>query len=229
MKNLFVLLLAAFSALSPIFAQAPQFKSGDNYTVFGLGIGIPIGQFGATKNLDTDGFAQSGIAINLDDSYFLTENFAILLSGYITFNSHNTSALSSAFSSAGLPNVNVSTRNNFFGLCATLGPMLVLPIGNQFNFKLRSGAGISYWETPEYEVSVQGVTLRITRASSWVFAFLLGAGVGYKISDGWELQLLGDFQSARPRFRFRDPSGGISESNLTTSLIAVSLGVAFEF
>lgn len=86
MKNLFVLLLAAFSALSPIFAQAPQFKSGDNYTVFGLGIGMPVGQFGATKSLDTDGFAQPGIAINLDDSYFFTENFAILFSGYITFN-----------------------------------------------------------------------------------------------------------------------------------------------
>ncbi len=205
---LFVLVSAFFTVKAQDYVRpsgnytAPETGTpieGSKKFVLGISLGaaIPSGSFASTnvKNSFWDfnstdsthlqGFAKTGFHFNITATYQFTDDFGLTL---LLGNSSNPFDINAFSSAIGYPAG--SQSSNFTTAEYLLGPCFSLPISNKFKFRVSLLAGIVTNNYPTIDVALNDTTTyEVTFNGATNFAYSIGAGIIYNVTDNIAVQL----------------------------------------
>ncbi len=229
-RILFFVFLIIFVLIQNIYAQG-GIKAGVT-----VGLSFPFSDFAKTdKNDSTSGFAQTGLSASIEGAYFLTQNLGLLGIFYYGIYSTDADALAKGFAEeiANLTGqtTSVKTEVGSWGVRNFMpGIIFLIPIDEKISVNVKAAGGLMIATSPELKATadISGfgtIESKQTSATSSAFAFLIGGGGTYKLSDKLELQANVDYMSGTPEFEFEDESGQKTKAKQTISAIGIKAGI----
>lgn len=209
------------------------------------GLSMPMGEFGASDMDGKSGYAMTGTAFDLHGAYMVSEKFGI--TAVLRFQSHKVDVDELASQNRELQtaageevlSVNVAAEN-WKTNCYMIGGYTQLPLGDgeKLHFTGRILFGLMSAKYPEMTVSVltdTGLDADLHAESTGSgFAFGLGAGLKYNLSERFFLGANLDYTSSQPKFDVEivEPFTGTkmtveTKSQITTLNFGVGVGYNF--
>ncbi|MEN8155397.1 MAG: outer membrane beta-barrel protein [Bacteroidota bacterium] len=237
----FVWTMILFTAL-PVYGQ-------QNYASISFGVSKPLGDYGLTGDLASNGYARTGGAIKFDAAYFpgsylgiggsfsFGSNYAIrdsLLQDMFAYVLENASSIDIP------PDANITYGTGFWNyINLFIGPHYTVRASQRLYFDIRILAGISVLRPPDRELLVTFDGTEIHSAASHnklTFGFTAGGGLRYKLNEGLALKLGIDMVQAPSRFEynfdlFDQVAGDIPaiSSDFWLTALEISVGMAYAF
>ncbi len=231
-----------------LFATLPVYGQ-QNYASISFGVSKPLGDYGLTGDLASNGYARTGGTIKFDAAYFpgsylgiggsfsFGSNYAIrdsLLQDMFTYVKENASAIN-------IPDEATKTYGTGFWNYINLfiGPHYSFRASQRLYFDIRVLAGLSVLRPPDQELLITFDETQIHSAASHnklTFGFTAGGGLRYKLNEGLALKLGVDIVRSPSRFEYNfDLSDQVAEdipsinSDFWLTAIEVSAGLAYAF
>lgn len=249
MKSKRILLFLIASA--PLFVCLGQDKGASFIGISG-GASFPIGNFGkvsaasSMKSLvgtvnDVSGYANTGGFGAVDGGWFFSKHVAVGgLFKYGTYNLHGMDSLSQGYEESFDVDTTRLTHTNYKMWSLMPGLYFNLTFAKKLSFTARALMGISHASTPEITVTIEDGGVFDTpiyqySASQVSFAFDVGVGLKYLISNALFIDLLGDYFYTKPNFtidnsaRINIAGREVTNYNQPLASINASLGVGYEF
>jgi hypothetical protein len=247
-NNILIILMAVLSLSTASFAQDKP------ATFIGLegGVSIPLGNFGkwstasslmsinGTVN-DKNGYANTGGFGALNGAWFFSRYFGIGgMIKYGTYKLQHVDSLSQGYEESFDVDTTRTTTSDYKMWSIMPGLYFDLPLAKKFDVTARALAGIAHASTPNITVSIEdgGVfdqSVVQGSASKVAFAFDLGAGFRYHITQCLAIDARADYFYTKPDFTIpnsgRNNNAGREVSNYDQALSSVnfSLGIAYMF
>jgi len=239
--TIFILFLATGSA--GLFAQ-------QNFASISFGASIPQGDYAATGNISSNGYARTGGAIKFDGGYFPTSYFGIGAS----FSFGSNYALRDSLVKDMVAYIEDNTPGgieipedaeilygsgfwNYFNLF--IGPHFSVRATQKLYFDIRGLAGLSIIRPPDQELTITYDGNSIYNRTSYnnvAFGFTAGGGIRIMLNDNIALKLSGDFvqTKAKNTYTFGLYEGIIEnippvDAEFFIRSIEVTAGLAYSF
>lgn len=235
-------ILLLFTSL-PVFAQ-------QNFASISFGASMPLGDYGATTDLATSGYAKTGGAIKFDAGYFpgsyfgiggsfsFGSNYAIrdsLLKDMIMYIEENASSIIDIPEDA-----DILYGSGFWNYISIfLGPHFAIRASQKLYFDFRALAGMSIVRPPDQELSIifDGTDIFSQVSHNKLsFGFTAGTGLRYNLNSDIALKLGVDFFQSRARFDysfdlFQEVAEDIPpvKSDFLVRTLELSVGLAYSF
>jgi opacity protein-like surface antigen len=233
------LLLSAFllSSTLGVFAQTTAKKSS---LAIGLGPSFAVGDFSSkTASDESAGLAITGFFIDLGYQYQFSKNVGsiTLFKGKIHAIDKNAFGYTVPTGSGGSVKFD-ATSWKIGSILSGLTQTFPLSSGGTFSVEFRELAGVQFTSSPELNINynIPGLgsysgTQESQSAKS--FAYLVGLGFKYQISNGLGLKLFGDYNNSNVTFKqFTITSGAttttLPESKQNTGTINAGVGLVIE-
>jgi opacity protein-like surface antigen len=233
-----------------VILACPPTRGQQNFASISFGASLPQGDYAATGNLATSGYARAGGAIKFDAAYFPVSYFGI--GGSFSFGSNYASRDSllkdmtahveeNASSIIDIPNdAEILYGTGFWNnINLFLGPHFSVRATQKLYFDFRALAGLSFLRPPDQELSILFDDTEIySRISNTKLALGINAGAGlrYRLNSNIALKLGADYNQARSKFNyafnlFQGVATNIPqvESNFFVRTIELSAGLAYSF
>lgn len=227
-----------------------QILAQENFASISFGVSLPLGDYGNTGDLGSNGYARTGGVIKFDAGYFpvsylgiggsfsFGSNYAIrdsLLQDMIAYVEENAILVSDIPEDADI--LYGSGFWNYINLF--LGPHFSARVSQKLYFDVRILGGLSIIRPPDQELSI---AYDGTEIFSYVsnnklsFGFTGGGGMRYMLNDRIALKLGADYIHSRSRFDFTfDLFRGVAEnipsvqSDFVVQTVELSAGLAYSF
>jgi len=225
MKKTILLIVMALLITVTVDAQRgkKRGKKSDSkgYYAFTIGPAFALGDFAKTDTSETAGYAKTGINISLAQvGIKFHENFGItgqLLAGANRFD----------VSSLGMDD------DDAYWVYAGLmvGPLVSLPVGDQFEVNIRPVVGYNMIATPELNDNDGDVLWESEQVGA--MSFDLGASFCYNVTDNLAFNLGLDYFSTKAEFKRTVFAGTILETSMDftqqISTFSTNVGIMFRF
>ena len=213
-------MLSVFMGLT-LIAQETTEKEKKSFISFQLGPSIPIGDFVSTDLVANDqaGFALTGITLDLNYLYSITENVGLAASGFYNMNSLDISKLREV---TGEPTLKMD-HWQFIGL--VVGPAFSFEMSPKAMADIKVMGGIATANSPD--VTTNGSPLV---PEDWGGSGVFQAGIGCRVNLGSKTYFSGgiDYRYLRPTFKVKyDTSAEEVRQNM--SVLNISIGLGFKF
>lgn len=191
-----------------------QLHAQQNFASISFGGAFPLGDYAATGDLSSSGYARTGGAIKFDAGYFPVSYIGI--GGSFSFNSNYALRDSmiqdliryveeNASSVIDIPeDAEIVYGSDFWNnISLFLGPHFSVRATQRLYFDLRALAGISVLRPPDMELSIAFDNTEIFNSVSnnmLSFGFTAGGGMRYRLQQDLALKFGVDFTQARSRF-----------------------------
>ena len=187
-----------------------------NFASISFGVSNPLGEYGATGDLQSNGYARTGGAIKFDAGYFPTSYIGI--AGSFSFNNNYgirdsvlqdliQYVLDNGTNIIEIPDdADVSYGSGFWNnIGIFLGPDFSARLSQRLYVDLRILGGLSILRPPDQELFIIFDQTEIhSRVSDQKLSFGLTTGLGFrfKLNDDLALRLAVDYSQARARFTY---------------------------
>jgi opacity protein-like surface antigen len=242
-KAIYILMLLMASASLQLIAQ-------QNFVSISFGASIPQGDYAATGDLSSNGYANTGGAIKFDGGYFPVSYFGIggsfsfgsnyatrdsLLSDVITYIEENSSGIGDIPEDAEA--LYGSGFWNYINLF--LGPHFSIRATQNLYFDFRGLAGLSIIRAPNQELTITYDGNSIYTNSSYnnvAFGWTAGGGIRYKFNENLALKLSVDYiqTKAKNTYTFNLFSGVVDDvppldAEFNIKALEITAGLAYSF
>jgi opacity protein-like surface antigen len=239
--GIFILLLAVGSLT--VMAQ-------QNYASISFGAAIPQGNYAATGDLSSNGYARTGGAIKFDAGYFPGSYVGI--GGSFSFGSNyakRDSLMKDIISyieenAAGIIDIPDDAETlygsgfwNYINLF--IGPLFSIRASQKLYIEFRVLGGVSIIRPPNQELTISYDGNYIYTATSYnnvAFGWTAGGGVRYKFNDNLALKLSADFVQTKARNTYTfDLFDGIADdvppidAQFSIQSLEITAGLAYSF
>jgi hypothetical protein len=227
-----------------------QAQGQENFASISFGASLPLGDYGLTGDLSSNGYARTGGAIKFDAGYFPVSYFGI--GGSFSFGSNYAlrdsllqdmidHVIENASSIIEIPeDAEIVYGSGFWNyINLFLGPHFSIRASQRLYLDFRGLAGISIIRPPDQElaISFDATEIYSTVSNNRIsFGFTAGTGLRFKLNDTIALKMGADFFQARSRFDYTfDLFAGIAEdvpiihSDFLVRTIELSVGLAYAF
>lgn len=234
MKKIIIVAIVAMSVITSSYAQEQK-----GYIGISLGPSIPVGDL-ASKNFDNDeaGYANTGAVFDISFAYKLGDgNFGItaLIRGQA--NPTDAQIIADEFSRQ-FPSANWTVESDSWGIGGLMfGGFGSFPVSEKISFDPRAMIGFLNATAPAITVSGSGSGgsgwIKVESASASSFAYLIGAGFKFDISDKLFLLTNLDYLNSNPEFInvetiTSDGDRQLDTFNQTIGSINLSVGIALK-
>jgi len=242
-KTIYILILLMASASLQLIAQ-------QNFASISFGATIPQGDYAATGDLSSNGYANTGGAIKFDAGYFPTSYFGIggsfsfgsnyadsdsLLSDMIAYIEENASGgIDIPEDAEALHGSGFWNYINLF-----LGPHFSIRTTQNLYFDIRGLAGLSIIRAPNQELTITYDGNYIYTNSSYnnvAFGWTAGGGIRYKFNENLALKLGVDYvqTKAKNTYTFELFSGVADDvpsldAEFYIKAVEITAGLAYSF
>jgi opacity protein-like surface antigen len=242
-KTIGVILLLLATVLLPVVAQ-------QNFASISFGASIPQGDYAATGDISSNGYARTGGAIKFDAGYFPTSYFGIgasfafgsnyalrdsLIKDMVTYIEENAPGGVDIPEDAEI--LYGSGFWNYFNLF--IGPHFSIRATQKLYFDFRGLAGLSVIRPPDQELTITYDGNSIYNRTSYnnvAFGFTAGGGIRIILNDNIALKLSGDFvqTKAKNTYTFGLYEGIIDnippvDAEFYIRTVEVTVGLAYSF
>ena len=226
----------------PAYAQ-------QNFASISFGASIPLGDYGLTGDLASNGYAKGGGAIKFDVGYFPGSYLGI--GGSFSFGSNysirdsirndiKNFVIENASSINDIPNDSITYGTGFWNyINLFIGPHFSIRATQRLYFDFRVLGGLSILRPPDQElvIHIDGSEIYSSTSNNKLsYGFMGGAGIRYKLNDRLALKLEADYTLARSSFDYTfDFLSGLAEnippieSNFWVTAAEFSVGLAYAF
>ena len=218
-----------------IMAQLPS-----SFLSFGLGSTNAVGQYAASSNLATDGFAKGGTVASFD---FTKYYGGLGYSGTISFGGHslNHDAINNAMP-ANAAKLKYTDSSRWMSSCVMFGPSYGWQFG-KFGVDVRMMGGLYFAKAPDTNMPDESAVDK----KCWKFnnnwydcvaalGYQCGAGIRYNVCHRWMVYGRTSYFHAHPNYsiksKYTNESGKPQEEykfSQRTSAVDVVVGVAYKF
>jgi opacity protein-like surface antigen len=232
-------------ALASLPAIAQQ-----NFASISFGATLPQGDYAATGDLSSNGYAKNGGAIKFDAGYFPTSYFGIgasfsfgsnyavrdsLINDMISYIEENASDI------IHIPeNAEILYGSGFWNyINLFIGPHFSIRATQRLYFDFRGLAGVSFIRPPDQELRINFDNTNIytqTSHNSTSFGFLAGAGMRYKLNSNLALKFAADYFQAKSKNTYAfELFTGVAENvppldaEFYLRTVELTLGLAYSF
>jgi opacity protein-like surface antigen len=227
-----------------------QVLAQENFASISFGASVPLGNYGNTGDLGSNGYAKTGGAIKFDAGYFpvsylgiggsfsFSSNYSIrdsLLQDMILYVEENATSLIDIPEDAEI--LYGSGFWNYINLF--LGPHFSARVSQKLYFDVRILGGLSIIRPPDQELSISydGVEIFSYVSNNRLsFGFTGGGGLRYALNNRIALKLGADYIHSRSRFDFTfNLFRGVAEhippvqSDFRVQTVELSAGLAYSF
>jgi len=184
-----------------------QLMAQQNYASISFGVSLPQGDYAATGDLSSNGYANTGGAIKFDAGYFPVSYFGI--GGSFSFGSNyakRDSLVNDMISyiennSSGIPDIpdeaEILYGSGFWNyINLHIGPHFSIRASQQLYFDIRFLCGLSIIRPPDQELRITYDGNEIytqTSHNSAAFGWTAGGGIRYKFNEKLALKLSADY------------------------------------
>lgn len=242
-KTNWILLLFLSLVNLPLLAQ-------QNFASISFGASMPVGNYGLTGDLASNGYARTGGAIKFDAGYFPVSYFGIggsfsFGSNYAVrdsiFNDMTGYIEENAASVIDIPeNAEVRYGSGFWNyINLFMGPHFSIRASQRLYFDFRGLAGMSILRTPDQELSIIFDETQIFSENSRTkvaFGVTAGGGLRYRFNSNLALKLGADFFQSKAKFEYTfDLFRGVAEnvppidSEFFVRTLELTAGLAYSF
>ena len=232
-----------------LFLSLPA-TAQQNFASISFGASLPIGDYGSTGDLSSNGYARTGGAIKFDAGYFpgsylgvggsfsFGSNYGIrdsLLNDMISYLEDNTTIIDIPDNAEILYGSGFWNNINIF-----LGPHFSIRVSQKLYFDLRLLGGLSILRPPDQELSIsfdQTEILSIVSNNKLTYGFTAGAGFRYSLNENLALKLEADFSKSKAKFDYTfdlfrdvttDPVPPV-HSDFWVQTLDIMVGLAYAF
>jgi hypothetical protein len=246
-NKVFFIITALFISLSVFSQQNPS-----NFIEIDGGASFPMGNWGKTSTAsslmsiqgtinDTHGYANIGVFGALDGAWFFSKHFGIGgMFKYGTYSLKGVDSLSQGYEESFDVDTTRTTPTHYTMWSILPGLYFDLPLAKKLSLTARGLVGIAHSTTPQIVVTIEdgGVfdtPIEQYSASQASFAFNLGAGLRYRITNCLGIGLRADYFYTKPDFtinnssRVNNAGREVKEYNQPLESINLSLGIAYQF
>ena len=215
-KHLFTVAAAVAMLAMAGNAQAQADRKG--FIGLGLGASIPSGDFGDNVYTNEDaGFAKTGAFIDLHAGYKFSEVVGgmLLVRGQI----HEVDEVAPS------PGTSVEA-DPWVTTSYMIGPFVSFPLNddNSIAFEARGLVGYAQSRTPEVIFRTGGIRTVAETDRGGGFAWLVGTGVKFNLSDAFGLGLHVDYMSTNPEFEPANTEKFTQPMNLINAGLSFDIG-----
>jgi len=187
-----------------------------NFASISFGACVPLGDYGNTGNLASNGYAKSGGAIKFDAAYFPVSYMGI--GGSFSFGSNYGISdslmqdmidyvLANASEIIEIPDYAETLYGSGFwnNISIYLGPHFSIRATQRLYFDIRLLGGLSVLRPPDQEllISWDGNEIHsLVSNNKLTFGFTAGGGLRFKLNENLALKLGVDFNQARAKFDY---------------------------
>jgi len=242
-KTAYIITMLLALVCLPAFAQ-------QNFASISFGVALPQGDYAATGDLASNGYAKNGGAIKFDAGYFPTSYFGIGASFSFGSNYANRDSLindivsyieENASDIIHIPdNAEILYGSGFWNyINLFIGPHFSIRASQKLYFDFRGLAGVSFIRPPDQELRINFDNTNIytqTSHNSASFGFLAGAGIRYNLNTNLALKFAADyFQSKSKNTYTFELFTGVAEdvppldAEFYIRTIELTLGLAYSF
>jgi hypothetical protein len=208
--------------LFPLLFALPMISfSQDNYMSLSFGVGIPLGDFGSSDNLTTDGFAEQGFTGEYTGLYLLTDFLGI--GGNVKYSSNgiSNSKLRTKLKDEipedfPIDSLAITTNFGIWKQIALLaGPHFTIPV-SRINIDVYAMAGVNFVMPPKMEISAvvdNEWYLREFSANTVSYAVDLGFALRFHLNEDYSLRFYSSYFLSKSKGKIREEinQGGNSE------------------
>lgn len=238
-----------FAWIIILFLSLPAYAQ-QNFASISFGASLPMGDYGLTGDLASNGYARTGGAIKFDAGYFpgsylgiggsfsFGSNYAIrdsLLQDMITYVEENASSIIDIPEDAEI----VYGSGFWNNISLFLGPHFSIRATQRLYFDIRALAGLSIVRPPDQELIIIFDATEIHSVVSnhkLSFGFTAGGGFRFKLNENLALKLGVDFSQAKSKFDYTfDLFSGVAEdvppiqSDFYVRTLDIMVGLAYAF
>ena len=205
-KTIWILILLLAAGSTQMIAQ-------QNFASISFGATMPKGDYGATGDLSSNGYARTGGAIKFDVGYFPSSYFGIggsfsfgsnyamrdsLVKDIISYIEENTPG------GIDIPeDAEVLYGSGFWNYVNLfIGPHFSIRASQKLYFDFRVLAGLSIIRPPDQELRITydgNIIYSRTSYNNVAFGFTTGGGIRYNLNSTLALKLSGDFVQTKAR------------------------------
>lgn len=190
----------------PAYAQ-------QNFASISFGASLPMGEYGKTGDLASNGYARSGGAIKFDAGFFPVSYFGIggsfsfgsnyairdsLLQDMVAYIEQNASSIIDI-----PPDADIQYGSGFWNyINVFLGPHFSIRASQRLYFDIRALAGVTILRQPDQElyIAFDGTEIfTTTSGSKATFGFTAGGGLRFKLNQNLSLKLGVDYSQSRAK------------------------------
>ena len=242
-KAIWILILFLASASLQLMAQ-------QNFASISFGASIPQGDYAATGDLSSNGYANTGGAIKFDGGYFPVSYFGIggsfsfgsnyatrdsLLKDVVTYIEENSSGIGD------IPEDAEATYGSGFWnyINLFLGPHFSIRASQSLYFDFRGLGGLSIIRAPNQELTITYDGNYIYTNSSYnnvAFGWTAGGGIRYKFNENLALKLSVDYVQTKAKNTYTfDLFEGVVEdvppldAEFYIKALEITAGLAYSF
>ncbi len=229
-------------------AGTHQLTAQQNFASISFGATIPQGNYGATGDLSSNGYAKTGGAIKFDAGYFPVSYFGI--GGSFSFGSNyaNRDSLvqdlisyieTNASGGIDIPeDAEILYGSGFWNyINLFIGPHFSVRASQNLYFDIRALGGFSIIRPPDQElrISYNGNNIQSqTSYNSVAFGFTAGGGIRYKFNPNLALKLGADYVQTKSKNTYTfDLFQGIGVPPLDAEFyirtVEITAGLAYSF
>jgi len=244
MRNIACTFTILFALASfPAFAQ-------QNFASISFGATMPQGDYAASGDLSSNGYAKKGGAIKFDAGYFPVSYFGIggsfsfgsnyamrdsLLNDMVTYIEENASNI------IDIPdNAEILYGSGFWNyINVFIGPHFSIRASPRLYFDFRGLAGVSFIRPPDQELRINFDDTSIystTSHNSTSFGFLAGGGMRYNLNSNLALKLAADYFQSKSKNTyafdlFQDVAEDIPplDAEFLIQTVELTIGLAYSF
>ena len=221
-----------------------------NFASISFGVSLPQGDYAATGDLSSNGYARTGGAIKFDAGYFPVSYFGI--GGSFSFGSNyarRDSLVNDIISyieenSSGIPDIpddaEILYGSGFWNyINLFIGPHISIRASQQLYFDLRFLCGLSIVRPPNQELRITYDDNEIYTQTSYnnaAFGFTAGGGIRYKFNETLALKLSADYvqTKARSTYTFDLFDGVVNDvppidAEFKIQAVEITAGLAYSF
>lgn len=216
------------------------------------GASLPLGNWGKTSTAsslmsigktigDVHGYAQVGGFGSVDGAWFFSRHFGI--GGMFKYGVHTlkgVDSLSQGYEESFDVDTTRTTHTSYKLWSVMPGLYYDLPFSKKWGFSARALVGVAHASTPQITVTIEdgGVfdePIQQYSASKTTFAADLGAGIYYRFSHHFSIDLRADYFYTKPDFtidnnqRVNNAGREVYSYDQALASVNVSLGVAYQF
>jgi len=224
-------------SLSLILLAITAFSQETRKGLIGISLGpsIPLSDYADNDGDNEDaGFAMTGLHLNFNFSYKFNENLGV--AALWTGNAHpiDVDEMVDLFWSID-PSLNWEVETEAWSSGSLMGGLLVSFPFDKVDFDIKALIGYSSSTIPNIDVTAsdgsESVNIKQNETSALAFAFNLGAGLRYNVSDKIALTVNMDYFSTKPEFEVATTSDFGYSSNddieQTMNMMNISFGIGY--
>lgn len=234
MKRLILLLTFVIVSFSTSYSQ------DRGHIGLSVGLSAPMGDFANNKSSDENaGFATAGLLFDFSLNYKLNKTIGIEGLVRVQSNGTDADALADEFSAITLPGTSGTVESGKWLSVGILGGIsATFPLTERFGFNSKILIGVQSSTSPELTVTLNGpggyAWVKQESGNGTAFAYLIGAGFNYGITEKADLLINIDYLGAEPEFSDVETTTSLGDSSKGSfdqpmSTINFGLGIALKF